>query len=52
MPNRKRKNILNLSHSEARKFFLKHESYCNFDLPPYISLALLHKDLKNKYIKG
>ena len=32
----KRKNILELQHSEAFEFFLKNEHYCNFDLPPYI----------------
>ena len=38
------KNILNLSHIEARDFFIKHKSYCNFDLPPYIQF---NKMLKN-----
>ena len=28
--------ILDLTASQAQNFFLKHESYCNFDLPPYI----------------
>lgn len=28
-------SILELSSEEARKFLLKHESYCNLDLPPY-----------------
>jgi len=28
--------VLELSHDEARKFFLKAESYCNIDLPPYL----------------
>ena len=31
-----RKNVLDLSSSEALSFFIKHESYCNLDLPPYI----------------
>lgn len=31
-----RKSVLKLSHKEARSFFLKAESYCNLDLPPYI----------------
>lgn len=31
-----RKSVLELSHDEARKFFLKAESYCNIDLPPYL----------------
>lgn len=29
------RSILELSHEEARTYFLKEESYCNFDLPPY-----------------
>ncbi len=28
-------SILELSSEEARKFLLKHESYCTLDLPPY-----------------
>lgn len=32
-----KKSILELKHNEALKFFLKGESYCNFDLPPYIT---------------
>ena len=31
-----KKSVLDLPSSEACKFFIKHESYCNFDLPPYI----------------
>ena len=31
----KRRSIIELSCDEARAFLLKHESYCNFDLPPY-----------------
>ena len=31
-----RKSILDLSGDEARAFFLKPESYCSLDLPPYI----------------
>ena len=30
------KNILSLNFEEARLFLLKHESYVNIDLPPYI----------------
>lgn len=29
------KKILDFSHADARKFFLKEESYCNFELPKY-----------------
>ena len=40
----KRKSILDLSYSETCEFFMKHESYCNFDLPPYISFdSILEK---------
>jgi hypothetical protein len=39
-----RQSVLCLSADEARKFFLKQESYCTFDLPPYISFqAVLTK---------
>ena len=31
-----RTSILDLSHDEAQKFFLKPESYCSLDLPPYL----------------
>ena len=47
-----RKNILSLSPSEACEFFMEHESYCNDDLPPYISfnkiLKKINSKLKNK----
>ena len=29
------KGILDFSYNDARRFFLKEESYCNFDLPKY-----------------
>jgi RNA-directed DNA polymerase len=29
------KRILDFSYNDARRFFLKEESYCNFDLPKY-----------------
>jgi len=29
-------SVTNLSSEEARKFFLKEESYCSIDLPPYL----------------
>lgn len=34
-PARKSRSILELSCEEARSFFLKQESYCTIDLPPY-----------------
>lgn len=40
----KQNSILNLEHDEARNFFLKEESYCNIDLPPYFTFSsLLHQ---------
>lgn len=30
-------SILELDHHDAKAFFLKHESYCNIDLPRYFS---------------
>lgn len=35
------KNILSLKFEEARLFLLKHESYVNIDLPPYIKFDKL-----------
>lgn len=41
------KNILSLNFEEARLFLLKHESYVNIDLPPYIKFGdLLDQILK------
>ena len=40
---KKRKNILEHSHSSARQFFLNSNNYCTFDLPPYISFKSLLK---------
>jgi len=37
------RNILEFNHEEARSFFLKQESYFNFDLPPYF----VFRDLLN-----
>ena len=46
------KNILLLSASEAKMFFLKEESYFNFDLPPYFEfknlLENISKEIGNK----
>lgn len=46
------KNVLELTEEEAKEFFLKSESYCNFDLPPYFEfnqiLADIDTTLKNK----
>lgn len=38
------KNILEFSHTEAKRYFLKEESYFNFDLPRYfVFQELIHK---------
>lgn len=42
------KNILEFDHEEARQFFLKEESYFNFDLPPYFAIKTLLTDLSQK----
>ena len=34
-------SILELDHHDAKAFFLKHESYCNIDLPRYFSFTNL-----------
>lgn len=40
-PIQPRRSVLELTHQEAREFFLKTESYCNFDFPPYIAFGSL-----------
>ena len=51
-----RQSILDLSAAEAQDFFLKSESYCSLDLPPYICFnALLeatHDALVGKQLSG
>ena len=47
-----RKSILELSNDDARRFFLKSESYCSSpDLPPYIAFGNLLIDVE-KIING
>lgn len=41
-------SLLNLSAAMARKFFLKEESYCNFDLPSYFKFAPLLNEVYKK----
>jgi RNA-directed DNA polymerase len=36
-----KQNILELTHEKARNYFLKSESYCNFDLPVYFNFTCL-----------
>ena len=51
-----RKTILDLSHSEALDFFIKHKVYCNFELPPYILfdpiLKTIDSLLENKQLSN
>jgi RNA-directed DNA polymerase len=51
-PGRTRQSVLELDCAAARAFFLKGESYCNLDLPPYIRFDALidgvHKLLDGK----
>ena len=42
------KKLLELSHGEARAFFLKHESYFNADLPPYFQFEKLLQAVANE----
>lgn len=42
------KNILEFDHNEAREFFLKEESYFNFDLPPYFVFEAVLNDISQK----
>jgi len=41
------RSILGLSSDEVREFFLKEESYCTIDLPPYIHFDSLLKETAN-----
>lgn len=43
------KNILSLNSEELKAFFLKHESYINVDLPPYIRFEKLLSEI-NKHL--
>lgn len=45
------RRILELNHAEARQFFLKEESYINFDLPQYFVFQKLLQDVSD-HIEG
>ena len=46
--NNERKTIVDLSHTEALEFFMKHSSYCGtLDFPPYISFDLILKKVNS-----
>ena len=42
-----RKCVLEMTNSEARKFFLKNESYCDLDLPTYFRFDQLLDEIAN-----
>ncbi len=46
-----RKSVLQMSADEAREFLLKGQSYCNFDLPPYIAFDTLLSNV-DKHLRG
>ena len=50
-PATKNQSVLKLSHIDARAFFLKAESYCNFDLPPYFDFGPVIDSL-DKHFSG
>ena len=45
----KRKSVLDLSSSKACSFFIKHESYCTFALPPYILFGPILKKVDSLF---
>lgn len=53
---KKRLSILDLDSVSARAFFLKEESYCSLDLPPYFHFDVLiddvHKLLEGRRLSG
>jgi RNA-directed DNA polymerase len=55
-PERTRLSVLELDCAAAQAFFLKEESYCNLDLPPYIRFDALidgvHKELNGKKLSS
>jgi RNA-directed DNA polymerase len=42
------KRILDFSHTDARRFLLKEESYCNFDLPKYFVFQKLLEQISQE----
>ena len=44
----KKRSIIELSSEEARCFFLKHESYCSIELPPYFQFDDLIRDVAHE----
>jgi len=46
--NQKPKSVLDLNCTEAKAFFLKHESYFNADLPPYFNFETILSDVASE----
>ncbi|MDF9828599.1 RNA-directed DNA polymerase [Ereboglobus sp. PH5-5] len=46
-----RRTVIEMSWREARKFFLKAESYCNVDLPPYFDFKKILSET-NRYLEA
>ncbi len=45
------RSVLDLTYEEARAFFLKQESYCNFELPSYLEFSKMLLSI-SKVLKG
>lgn len=45
---RSQRSILEMTHSEARDFLLKPESYCNVELPNYFQFGTILSDVSNE----
>ena len=43
------RNVLSLTANEAKEYFLREESYCNIDLPPYFQFDSLLNDLSKHF---
>lgn len=50
--NSRNRTIIDLSASEAKKFFLKNESYCSIDLPTYYNFQKVLEDSSSFYDKN
>lgn len=48
---KKSRTVLEMTGEEARSFFLKAESYCGFDLPPYFSFGPIVSEAA-KFLQG
>lgn len=46
------KNVLSFNGKEARAFFLKSESYCNLELPEYVDVGKMVRDLFHNTLHG